>query len=88
MTFSEKSGRVFDRVLDACAWIGCAMLAFQVGLFAEKFTSGYHVEFSPGFDVHHLLQDEVAQAELFLQFGAVNLERRHRHSLTMRAVLM
>ena len=30
MTFPEKSGRFFDRVLDACAWIGCAMLAFQV----------------------------------------------------------
>ena len=30
MTFAEKFGRIFDRVLDACAWIGCAMLAFQV----------------------------------------------------------
>jgi hypothetical protein len=30
MRLAEVGGRIFDRVLDACAWIGCAMLAFQV----------------------------------------------------------
>ena len=30
MSLPEAAGRVFDRLLDACAWIGCAMLAFQV----------------------------------------------------------
>lgn len=30
MRLAETAGRVFDRVLDVCAWIGCGMLAFQV----------------------------------------------------------
>ena len=30
MRFAEAASRGFDRVLDVCAWIGCAMLAFQV----------------------------------------------------------
>ncbi len=30
MKLSDAAGRAFDRLLDGCAWIGCAMLAFQV----------------------------------------------------------
>jgi TRAP-type C4-dicarboxylate transport system permease small subunit len=30
MRFAEVAAKVFDRVLNACAWIGCAILAFQV----------------------------------------------------------
>jgi TRAP-type C4-dicarboxylate transport system permease small subunit len=30
MSLRRAAGRAFDRLLDACAWIGCALLAFQV----------------------------------------------------------
>ena len=30
MSLSERAARAFDRLLDACAWVGCGMLAFQV----------------------------------------------------------
>jgi len=30
MRLADAAGRVFDRLLDTCAWVGCAMLAFQV----------------------------------------------------------
>src|SRR5262245_49497076 len=30
MSLPEAAGRAFDRLLDACAWIGCALLGFQV----------------------------------------------------------
>jgi TRAP-type C4-dicarboxylate transport system permease small subunit len=30
MRLPEKAGRLFDRLLDICAGIGCALLAFQV----------------------------------------------------------
>jgi TRAP-type C4-dicarboxylate transport system permease small subunit len=30
MRLPEAAGRAFDRLLDLCAWIGCALLAFQV----------------------------------------------------------
>ena len=30
MRLADAAGRAFDRLLDTCAWVGCAMLAFQV----------------------------------------------------------
>jgi len=30
MSLPEAAGRFFDRLLDTCAWIGCALLGFQV----------------------------------------------------------
>jgi TRAP-type C4-dicarboxylate transport system permease small subunit len=30
MRLADAAGRIFDGVLDTCAWIGCGMLAFQV----------------------------------------------------------
>src|SRR5689334_3342560 len=30
MSLLKTAGRFFDRLLDTCAWIGCALLGFQV----------------------------------------------------------
>jgi TRAP-type C4-dicarboxylate transport system permease small subunit len=30
MRLAERAGQAFDKVLDACAWVGCGLLAFQV----------------------------------------------------------
>lgn len=30
MSLAESAGRAFDRLLDGCAWVGCALLGFQV----------------------------------------------------------
>ena len=46
MSLAEAAGRAFDRLLDACAWIGCAMLAFQVVSVSVEIVCRYFFDIS------------------------------------------
>jgi len=46
MRLTDVAGRVFDRVLNACAWIGCAMLAFQVVSVSVEVVCRYFFDIS------------------------------------------
>ena len=46
MRLAEAAGRAFDRLLDACAWIGCAMLAFQVVSVSVEIICRYFFDIS------------------------------------------
>ena len=46
MSLPEAAGRAFDRLLDACAWIGCALLAFQVVSVSVEIICRYFFDIS------------------------------------------
>jgi TRAP-type transport system small permease protein len=46
MSLPEAAGRAFDRLLDACAWIGCALLAFQVISVSVEIVCRYFFDIS------------------------------------------
>ncbi len=46
MSLRRAAGRAFDRLLDICAWIGCALLAFQVVSVSVEVLSRYFFDIS------------------------------------------
>jgi TRAP-type C4-dicarboxylate transport system permease small subunit len=46
VSLPEAVGRAFDRLLDACAWIGCALLAFQVVSVSAEIICRYFFDLS------------------------------------------
>lgn len=46
MKFVEVASRAFDRLLDVCAWAGCAMLAFQVVSVSVEIVCRYFFDIS------------------------------------------
>jgi TRAP-type C4-dicarboxylate transport system permease small subunit len=46
MSLRETAGRAFDRLLDACAWIGCGLLAFQVVSVSVEIICRYFFDIS------------------------------------------
>ena len=46
MRLSQKAGQIFDRLLDICAWIGCALLAFQVVSVSVEIICRYFFDIS------------------------------------------
>ena len=76
MRFAEAASRAFDRVLDACAWIGCAMLAFQVVSVSVEIVCRYF--FNISFSVITPLNE---WSLVYLTFvGAAWLQREGGHT--------
>jgi TRAP-type C4-dicarboxylate transport system permease small subunit len=46
MSLRRKAGVVFDRLLDLCAWIGCALLGFQVVSVSVEVLCRYFLDIS------------------------------------------
>jgi TRAP-type C4-dicarboxylate transport system permease small subunit len=46
MKLPDAAGRVFDRLLDICAWIGCALLGFQVVSVSAEIICRYFFDLS------------------------------------------
>jgi len=46
MRLAETAGRVFDHILDGCAWVGCAILAFQVVSVSVEIVCRYFFDIS------------------------------------------
>jgi TRAP-type C4-dicarboxylate transport system permease small subunit len=46
MSLPEAAGRAFDRLLNACAWIGCALLGFQVVSVSVEIICRYFFDIS------------------------------------------
>jgi TRAP-type C4-dicarboxylate transport system permease small subunit len=46
MSLRRTAGRAFDRLLDICAWIGCALLAFQVVSVSVEVLCRYFLDIS------------------------------------------
>lgn len=46
MSLAESAGRAFDRLLDGCAWVGCALLGFQVVSVSVGILSRYFFNIS------------------------------------------
>jgi TRAP-type C4-dicarboxylate transport system permease small subunit len=76
MRFTEAASRAFDRVLDACAWIGCAMLAFQVVSVSAEIVCRYF--FNISFSVITPLNEWSLVYLTFL--GAAWLQREGGHT--------
>ena len=76
MRLTEAASRAFDRVLDACAWIGCAMLAFQVVSVSVEIVCRYF--FNVSFSVITPLNEWSLVYLTFL--GAAWLQREGGHT--------
>jgi TRAP-type C4-dicarboxylate transport system permease small subunit len=46
MKLADAAGRVFDHLLDVCAWIGCALLVFQVASVSFEIICRYFFDLS------------------------------------------
>jgi TRAP-type C4-dicarboxylate transport system permease small subunit len=76
MRLAETAGRMFDRLLDACAWIGCAMLVFQVVSVSVEIVCRYF--FSISFSIITPLNEWSLVYLTFL--GAAWLQREGGHT--------
>src|SRR4029078_2910803 len=76
MSLPEGAGRFFDRLLDACAWIGCALLGFQVISVSVEIICRYF--FNISFSVITPLNE---WSLVYLKFvGAAWLQSEGRHT--------
>ena len=76
MRVAESAGRLFDRLLDGCAWIGCALLAFQVvSVSVEIFSRSF---FNSSFSVITPLNEWSLVYLTF--FGVAWLQREGGHT--------
>ena len=46
MSLPDAASRAFDRLLDACAWVGCALLGFQVVSVSVEIICRYFFDIS------------------------------------------
>src|SRR5258708_8155356 len=76
MSLPEGAGRAFDRLLNACAWIGCALLGFQVVSVSVEIICRYFFDIS--FSVITPLNEWSLVYLTFL--GAAWLQREGRHT--------
>lgn len=76
MRVAQSAGRLFDRLLDGCAWIGCALLGFQVVSVSFEICSRYF--FNSSFSVITPLNE---WSLVFLTFlGVAWLQREGGHT--------
>ena len=76
MKLAERAGFLFDRLLDVCAWIGCAILSFQVVSVSVEILSRYF--FNISFSVITPLNEWSLVYLTFL--GAAWLQREGGHT--------
>jgi TRAP-type C4-dicarboxylate transport system permease small subunit len=74
--FAQAAGRMFDRLLDICAWIGCALLAFQVISVSTEIICRYF--FGISFSVVTALNEWSLVYLTF--FGVAWLQRERGHT--------